>query len=251
MVGAVGDDANGELLSRSLDAAGVDTSRLNRVPGVATGTAMITVSAAGENTIVISPGANDVLTVAEVAASDAFDERAVLGLCLEIDLAVVTAAARRANDAGAAVLLNLSPFATVPPELLAATDVLLLNEHEASQLLGVDVETTEPAAVVRALAEHGITRAVVTRGSAGSSVFDEGVFTAVEAFRVRAVDTTGCGDAFMGALAVRLAAGDTLAVAARFAAAVGAYAATGEGAQASYPTLAELDEFLAGRGSEG
>lgn len=244
IVGAVGDDSNGELLRGSLETAGVDTSWLSTVTGVATGTAMITVTGNGENTIVASPGANEALTAAHVCGADAFSCRVVLGLCLEIELDVVSAAAERAHEAGVVVLLNLSPFTSVPRELLALTDVLLVNEQEATQLLGVDVESADPAAVLAELARLGITRAVVTRGPAGSFVVDSGVFTTVDSFAVRAVDTTGCGDAFMGSLAVRLAAGDSLAVAAQFATAVGAFAATGEGAQSSYPTLPQLTEFL-------
>lgn len=247
MLGAVGADAHGELLTGSLRRAGADVAGVRRIDGTATGTAMITVNADGENTIVVSPGANDRLTADDVRDSDAFTGRGVLGLCLEIDTAVVAAAAQRAAADGATVLLNLSPYAEVPEELLAATDVLLVNEHEASTLLGVDVESVDPAEVASRLAGRGIRRAVITRGSEGALVFDDGDHATVPAVPVSAVDTTGCGDAFMGALALRLAAGDTLADSAAFAAVVGAYAATGHGAQSSYPTIAQLDAFRASR----
>jgi len=247
MLGAVGADAHGELLTGSLRRAGADVDGVRLIDGVATGTAMITVNADGENTIVVSPGANDRLTADDVRGSDAFSGRSVLGLCLEIDTSVVLAAAQRAGADGATVLLNLSPYAEVPEELLAATDVLLVNEHEASTLLGVDVESVDAAEVASRLAGRGIRRAVVTRGSEGALVFDDGESATVPAVPVTAVDTTGCGDAFMGALALRLAAGDALVRAAAFAAAVGAYAATGHGAQSSYPTLAALEAFRATR----
>lgn len=247
MLGAVGADAHGDLLTDALRRAGADVDRVTRIDGVATGTAMITVNADGENTIVVSPGANDRLTADDVRGSDAFSGRGVLGLCLEIDTAVVLAAAERASAAGATVLLNLSPYAEVPQALLTATDVLLVNEHEASTLLGVDVEAVSPEEVASRLADRGIRRAVITRGSEGALVFDDGAHESVPAVPVTAVDTTGCGDAFMGALAVRLAAGETLASAAAFAATVGAYAATGHGAQSSYPTLAQLHTFRASR----
>ncbi|MFJ8894420.1 ribokinase [Leifsonia sp. NPDC102414] len=247
MLGAVGADAHGELLTGSLRRAGADVDGVRLIDGVATGTAMITVNADGENTIVVSPGANDRLTADDVRGSDAFSGRAVLGLCLEIDTSVVLAAAQRAGADGATVLLNLSPYAEVPEELLAATDVLLVNEHEASTLLGVDVESVDAAEVASRLSGRGIRRAVVTRGSEGALVFDDGESATVPAVPVTAVDTTGCGDAFMGALALRLAAGDALVQAAAFAAAVGAYAATGHGAQSSYPTLTALEAFRATR----
>ncbi|MBT1677419.1 ribokinase [Curtobacterium aurantiacum] len=227
MIGAVGDDGNGALLRDSVAAAGVDTTHVAVREGVATGTAVITVDAAGENTIVISAGANGTLTPDDVPA-DVFSGAAVLGLCLEVSIDVVLAAARAAHVAGVTVLTNLSPFGAVPAELLELTDVLLVNEHEAV-----------------ALGDHGVARSIVTRGGAGCVVHDGGSEpVAIDAVRVDPVDTTGCGDAFMGAVALRLAAGDTLVDAARFAVGVGAYAATKPGAQASYPTTAELEAFL-------
>lgn len=252
MVGAVGDDPHGRLLRESLDAAGVDTTRVRSVEGVATGTAMITVSGEGENTIVVSPGANAELSATDVRTSDAFAGRAVLGLCLEVDVSVVTAAASRGHEAGLTVLLNLSPYSAVPAELLAATDVLLVNEHEAALLFDLDERGAERGrcderddAIVRGLDRVRIPRAVVTRGADGATVFDRGRITRVAAKRVDPVDTTGCGDAFMGALALKLAQGEDLVDAARYAATVGAFAATRNGAQSSYPTADELAEFTA------
>ena len=227
MIGAVGDDGNGTLLRESVASAGVDTSNVAVRQGVATGTAVITVDAAGENTIVISGGANATLTPEDLPA-DAFDGTGVLGLCLEVSIDVVLAAARAGRAAGVTVLTNLSPFGAVPQELLDLTDVLLVNEHEAAEL-----------------GDHGVARSIVTRGGAGCTVHDgDAEPVEVAAVRVEAVDTTGCGDAFMGAVALRLDAGDSLVDAARFAVGVGAYAATKAGAQASYPTPAELEQFL-------
>ncbi|ROS70209.1 ribokinase [Curtobacterium sp. PhB172] len=227
MIGAVGDDGNGALLRDSVAAAGADTTHVAVREGVATGTAVITVDAAGENTIVISAGANGTLTPDDVPA-DAFDDAGVLGLCLEVSIDVVLAAARAAHAAGVTVLTNLSPFGDVPAELLELTDVLLVNEHEAASL-----------------GEHGVARSIVTRGGSGCVVHDgDADPVSIDAVRVEPVDTTGCGDAFMGSVALRLAAGDSLVDAARFAVGVGAYAATKAGAQASYPTTAELEAFL-------
>ena len=227
MIGAVGDDGNGTLLRESVASAGVDTTHVAVRQGVATGTAVITVDAAGENTIVISGGANATLMPEDVPA-DALDDAGVLGLCLEVSIDVVLAAARAGRAAGATVLTNLSPFGAVPQELLDLTDVLLVNEHEAAEL-----------------GDHGVQRSIVTRGGAGCTVHDGDADPVdVDAVRVDPVDTTGCGDAFMGAVALRLDAGDSLVDAARFAVGVGAYAATKPGAQASYPTRAELESFL-------
>ncbi|AQX81096.1 ribokinase [Plantibacter flavus] len=246
MVGAVGDDAHGSLLLESLSSSGVDVTRIARRDDVATGTAVITVDDAGENTIIVSPGANGTLTPDRMGeAWTALDGAGVVCLCLEVPIDTVLETARRGAAAGALVLLNLSPYGPVPEELLQATGVLLVNEHEAADLAGVDPEGAGWEATATALRSHGIRRAVVTTGAAGSVVIDgEADPTSVPSPTVDAVDTTGCGDAFMGALALRLAAGDELVDAARFASTVGSYAATGAGAQASYPDQEQLAAFL-------
>lgn len=246
MVGAVGDDAHGSLLLESLSSSGVDVTRIARRDDVATGTAVITVDDAGENTIIVSPGANGTLTPDLIGeAWTALDGAGVVCLCLEVPIDTVLETARRGAAAGALVLLNLSPYGPVPEELLQATGVLLVNEHEAADLAGVDPEEAGWEATATALRSHGIRRAVVTTGAAGSVVIDgEADPTSVPSPTVDAVDTTGCGDAFMGALALRLAAGDELVDAARFASTVGSYAATGAGAQASYPDEEQLAAFL-------
>ncbi|MFC4222350.1 PfkB family carbohydrate kinase [Lysinibacter cavernae] len=248
MVGAVGADSNGELLLDSLVAAGVDLEHVDRLESVATGTAVITVDAAGENTIIVSAGANGKLGQDDVAgAFDSLSDVGVLCLCLEVGIDTVLAAARRAHSAGAQVLCNLSPYGPVPDELLQLTDVLLLNEHEAAHLAGVSSASGDWDAVAASLRAKGIDRAVITMGAAGAVVIDgASAIETVPSPRVTAVDTTGCGDAFMGSLALRLAEGASLAEAAAFAATVGSYAATGYGAQASYPDRKQLAEFVAG-----
>jgi len=247
MIGAVGDDPNGSLLRTAVASDGVDVSAVRVIDGVATGTAVITVDARGENTIIVSPGANGVLAPADVAAAaTVFDDAAVLGLCLEVDLAVVLEAARTASAADVTVLTNLSPFGDVPDELLALTDVLLVNEHEAAQLVGAEVGDARWEQLPGLLARRGVHRTVITMGGDGCLVLDAGSPPErIGSVVVDAVDTTGCGDAFMGGVALRLAAGDALADAARYAVTVGAFAATRTGAQASYPTPSELEEFLA------
>jgi ribokinase len=227
MIGAVGDDGHGRLLLAAAADAGVDTSHVLVRHGVPTGTAVITVDADGENTIVISPGANDTLRPEDLGPA-LLDGAAVVGLSLEVPLDTARRAARLAAELGATVLTNLSPFAYAPRELLDHTDVLLLNEHEAAEL-----------------GEHQVSRVIVTRGASGVTVHDGDAGPVdVPAVRVEPVDTTGCGDAFMGAVARRLAEGASLLEAARYAVGVGAFAATRVGAQTSYPTEAELAAFL-------
>ncbi|WP_372697551.1 ribokinase [Arthrobacter sp. JSM 101049] len=256
LLGAVGDDANGTLLLSSCAAAGVDTSAVRTADGVETGVAVVTVDAAGENSIVISPGANGTVTPAEVeAAAHLFDGASVVCLCLEVAPETVTAAARAGHDAGATVVLNLSPYAPITPELAAATGVLLVNAHEASQFLdgaGIPDPGAPEAAwgpVAERFAERGLDRVVVTLGADGSVVLDRthdagAPITRIAPTRVLAVDTTGAGDAFTGGIATRLAAGDRLAKAAAYASVVAALAATQKGTQAAYPTAADVAAAL-------
>ena len=257
LIGAVGGDSNGDMLLASAAAAGVDVSRVRRAGDVETGVAVVTVDSRGENSIVISAGANGTVAPADIAAArDVFDGAAAVCLCLEVSLETVEAAARAGHDAGATVLLNLSPYAPVPEGLAEAADVLLVNAHEASQFLGgadipgPEADAAEWESVRLKFAEHRLDRAVVTLGAHGSVVLDspaaEGSrVTRIAPTKVDAVDTTGAGDAFTGALAARLAAGETLAQAAAFASVAAALATTQKGTQAAYPSLADVRARLA------
>jgi ribokinase len=237
MVGAVGTDDYGRLLLAAAESAGVRTARI-RTLDVATGTAMITVDGAGENTIIISAGANDRLS-ADDARAGIGAGTAVVGLCLEIPADTVAAAVLRAREVGATVVLNLSPYRRVDREVLAGVDLLLVNEVELEQLVGT---FDELLGALGRLAEAGVGRAVVTLGDAGAAILDAAAGTSqrVASPTVEVLDTTGCGDAFAGALISRLAAGDEVADAVATAVRVGAYAATGKGAQPSYPTAQQL-----------
>lgn len=264
MVGAVGDDDHGRLLTDSLAGTGVRTDRIRRLDAASTGTAMITVDGSGENTIVISAGAN-----AQVSAQDA--ETAigpgtrVVGLCLEIAPDTVAAAVRRAGEVGATVVLNLSPYRAVDAAVLAGVDVLLVNEIELEQLLGPFADLAD---ALPALRELGVSRAVVTLGADGAAILDATAQTThrIASPTIEVVDTTGCGDAFTGGLISRLAGGAgriddagltaaALMDAVETAVRVGAYAATGKGAQPSYPTTEQLaawtDRTRVGDGVQG
>ena len=269
LIGAVGDDANGEMLQSSTAGAGVDISHVRTSQSAATGVAVIAVDARGENNIIISAGANGTLAPADVAASaDAFDGASVVCLCLEVSLETVEAAARKGHDAGATVLLNLSPYGEIPQSLADLTDVLLVNAHEASLFLGSEDTGSEEAgsetpgpempgagaddaswdAVRQRFAERGLQRVLVTLGASGSVVLDslaEGPdrVTRIAPVKVNAVDTTGAGDAFTGAVAARLAAGEPLAEAAAFASVAAALAATRKGTQAAYAGVADVERM--------
>ncbi|KPC58798.1 ribokinase [Streptomyces chattanoogensis] len=242
LLARVGGDAFGELLLSAQRDAGTDVAPVIVDEAARTGTAMIIVSPDGDNSIVVSPGANAALTPADVAAAaDVIAASSVVSLQLEIPMESVRAAAAAAEDAGTRVVLNPSPAPEAPlaPELLAVADPLVVNEHEARQLSGL--ADGKPGEWAHALRDKGARSVVVTLGGEGALVLDASGVTEVAGVRVKAVDTTGAGDAFTGALATRLARGDALPDAARFAVRVGAAAVTKPGAQPSYPTAAELD----------
>ena len=210
---------------------------------------MITVSAEGENTIVYSPGANS-----KAAAGYVQSHRltiagcSVLGLCLESPISTVVAAAQTAHDAGVTVLLNDSPFMDeLPHELVEVTDILLVNQHEVAQLLGLpdgDVESLDWYEVAERFTDYGFDRAIVTLGASGSVVIENGRWHRVSAAQVKAVDTTGCGDSFMGTVLAGLAAGYTLLQSAQIGSYVSAYAATKIGAQSAYGTADEVVAYF-------
>ena len=161
-----------------LDEAGVDTADILHVEGPS-GTTVITVSAEGENTIVYSPGSNAKASAGYVQSHrTTIAECAVLGLCLESPISTVIAAAQTAHDAGVTVLLNDSPFMDeLPHELVEATDILLVNQHEVAQLLGLpdgDVESLDWYEVAERFTDYGFDRAIVTLGASGSVVIENG-----------------------------------------------------------------------------
>jgi len=250
LVGAVGDDPHGSMLGRAAKGDGIDTDGIVRIAGATTGVAVIEVDAHGENSIVVFPGANGLLTPQHVDQEAVrIAAAAVVCLCLESPLETVLAAARRGHEGGATVMLNLSPFSEVPAGLLADVDLLLVNEHEAAQLLGSTDPTLDWEATARGFTDRGVRNVVVTLGAQGSMVIQGGpdsppVLTPIPAVPTRVVDTTGCGDAFTGAVADSLARGEGLVTAARRAAVVAAMAAAAEGAQDSYPTLSEVNAHL-------
>jgi ribokinase len=237
-LGRVGDDGFGEPLVRALAEKGVDTSLVEEVPDSSTGTAFITVTPDGENAITVAPGANRRLTVEDVdAASGTIGEAKVLVVQMEIPPEVV----RRAVEVAAAnetrALVNLAPPFEVPQAMLEKLDPLVLNEHEAAFLLGESVEGVDGAlAAASDLLKVGPRSVVVTVGEAGA-VFANGESAEhLTAPSVEVVDTTGAGDAFVGALAARLAAKDPLEAAVAYAARAGAASVTKEGAQGALPS---------------
>lgn len=238
LVGAVGDDEDASVALSLLRAHGVDLGGVHVLGDSPTGLAIITVAEGGENTIVVVSGANtafaepDALTaVGRLSPSD------VVLMQGELSLPLTDAVMRAAASSGHRVVLNLAPYAELSDEALQLADPLVVNEVEAAAVatqLGVgavDDETARAAALVDA----GVPSVVMTLGARGALVADVSGTAVVPAPRVTAVDTTGAGDAFTGALGARVALGDTLLSAAGHAVRVGTYAVQHRGAQPSYP----------------
>ncbi|MCZ0206462.1 ribokinase [Streptomyces sp. UMAF16] len=240
LLARVGDDGHGRLLLDSLRAAGVDTVGV-LVGGAPTGVALITVDPSGDNSIVVSPGANGRLRPEDVrTATSLFHASRVVSAQLEIPLETVVEVVRNLAP-GSRFVLNPSPPRELPTEVLAACDPLIVNEHEARVILGDARVGDDPADWARLLLAKGPRSVVVTLGARGALVCDGSGTALMPSVKVDAVDTTGAGDAFTAALAWRLGAGAGLAEAAAYAARVGAAAVTRRGAQESYPTAAEVE----------
>ena len=266
-IGCVGADEYGALLRASLAGAGVDLAGLRTVDAP-TGNAIIIVTPDGENSIIVAPSANRQVSPQMIDELEAvWSGAAVLVVQLEIPIETVTHVALRAHEAGTRVVVNAAPAAVLPPEVLAVSDPLVVNESEAAFLLrhtrpanagdgdGADVElhvaldsaANDAVRLVADLLDLGVRSVVLTLGQKGAVLLDRdadnepGTTRHVPARPVTAVDTTGAGDAFVGALAVELAAGAGLEAAVLRATEVAAVAVGRRGAQESYPTLAELE----------
>jgi ribokinase len=237
-LGRVGDDGFGGPLVRSLADKGVDTGVVREAPDSSTGAAFITVTPDGENAITVAPGANRRLTAEDVEeASESIGDAKVLVAQMEIPPEVVLRAVEVAAASGTRVLVNLAPPLEVPRALLEKLDPLVINEHEAAFLLGERVEGVDGAldAAPRLLA-LGPGSVVVTLGEDGAVFSDGESAQHLTAPKVEVVDTTGAGDAFVGALAARLAADVPLRDAVAYAVRAGAAAVTEAGAQGALPT---------------
>lgn len=243
-IGRLGDDEPASRFRAELAAEGIDDAHV-AVDAAGTGIASILVDAGGENSIVVVPRANHAIGVADVAASHSTiaGAGAVL-LQLEVPVDAVVAAATAAHAAGVPVLLNPAPAADVLDRFAGIVDVVLPNRGEAALLTGRD-EDAEPEALAAAVRDRTDAAVVLTLGAGGALVLDAAGADRLAPHAVTAIDTVGAGDAFCGALAARLAAGDDLRAAAAHANAAGALATTRRGASPSMPTASEIAALLA------
>lgn len=245
LVGCVGSDAFGEQLHAAAAAAGIDTTHLHRRSGVATGTASITVSDDGHNSIVLAAGANGTLQASDVERAEPLIAAADVLLCqLEVPLAAVAAALAIGARHRVCVVLNPAPAAPLEATLLEHVDFLVPNETEAAVLAGIAVDDLAAAArAAELLRACGPAHVLVTLGANGVWLAGPAGRRHFDAPRVQAVDSTAAGDTFIGAFAARLAEGADLAAAIGFAQRAAALSVTRMGAQASIPSRSEVDAF--------
>lgn len=238
LLGRVGDDGLGEPLVEALMEKGIDTSLIKNVGSESTGAAFITVTPDGENAITVAPGANRRLRPEDVdAAAGAIRKAGVLVAQMEVSPETVERAVEVAASGRTRVLVNLAPPMDLPQATLGALDPLVVNEHEAAFVLGSGVEGIRDAlSAAPKLLSAGPRSAVITLGASGAVFADGESVGHLRAPEADVVDTTGAGDAFVGALAVKLARSCSLEEAVSYAVRAGAAAVTKEGAQGSLPT---------------
>ncbi len=240
LVGAIGDADIGKVALAELGPGGVDLEAVARRHGT-TGVAIITVDDNGENTIVVSPGANASVR-AEQIPSGGLSNADTLLLQLEVPQAEVFAAARTARDRGARVVLSVAPFAPFAPEELADIDIVVVNEHEAADFARhFGLPHGDPEETVTGLAAKLGRTVIATLGPEGAIAAGPDGVIRVPALRVTPVDTTGAGDTFAGVLAACLDEGKSLGAAMALAAVAGSLACTRDGAQPSFPTRVEIE----------
>lgn len=245
-LGCVGRDDLGARLRAGLESEGVDVAHLMEADGPS-GVALIVTAPAGDNMIVVAPGANAALT-AERIDEAAFEGAGFVLAQLETPLDGALHAARLTRVRGARFILDPAPAATLPPDLLPLVDWLTPNEGEARVLLGLGDAPMDPRAAATRLQAMGPRGVVLTLGSQGVVLLEPGGEPcALPAPEVEVVDTTAAGDAFNGAFATALAEGATPREAAGFALAASALAVTRRGAQPSMAAREQIDAFRAGR----
>lgn len=245
LVARLGTDSFGDEALAAYKQEGIRTNFIVQDSEIHSGIALIMVNPNGENVIAVGPGANSHLKAEDVqAASAAIREADCVLLQLEIPVKAVQAAAEIAHRNRVRVILNPAPARQLPEQLLQSVDYLTPNETEAAILAGEDLSGIGPDSLSRLASILGVPNLVVTLGSRGAAILQNGNTIRIPSFPITPVDTTASGDAFNGALAVALAKGESIAEAVRYANAAGAITATRPGAQPSLPTREELDQFM-------
>ncbi len=252
MIARVGEDDFGDRLTKGLQDNAVDCTYVLKTRGASSGCATILVDDVGENSIVVSPGANAKLSPKDIEdAEDVIAGASAVILQLEIPLKTVRRAIEIAREHGVFTMLDPAPAMPDLPRSLYQVDLFTPNQSEANLLLGTALRktkrrhTADPKVIAAELLARGARSVILKLGGEGSlAVTGKGEIVSAPAFKVKVVDSTAAGDAFTGALAVARSEGMTLAQTIRFANAAGAICCTGFGAQPSLPTRDAVDRLL-------
>ncbi len=245
-VAKVGNDMFADQSLKEYGRDKIDTSNIIRDSSAPSGVALICVDEKGENSIVVAPGANNMLSKKDVdAVKGKVEQAGYLLMQLETPMEVVEHAADIASKSDVRVVLNPAPAAALPVELIKRLYLITPNRTESQLLTGITVDGWEGAEeAADALLTQGVQNVVITLGSMGSLVKNASITERIPAKKVEAVDTTAAGDTFNGALCVALSEGKDLVEAVRFATAASAISVTRMGAQSSIPYRYELDNQL-------
>ena len=252
-VAKLGDDIFGRQSLSNFQKVGIKTEYVEQTKAAPSGVALITVDDAGDNVIVVAPGANMKLSPEDVKkARSVIASSGSVTAQLEVPLETVECAAKLANEAGVPFILDPAPAQKLSDKLLNMVDVLTPNESEAEILTGIKV-TDENSAQIAAkdLLQRGVKAVILTMGSKGYLLATKDGAKFVPSVKVYAVDATAAGDAFTGSLAVGLAQGKTLKEAALFANNVAALSVTKMGAQSSMPDAEQVENFIKQKSAQG
>lgn len=236
MLGRVGDDVAGEKQLDALSECGVSTELVKKLPDTRTGTAFVTVTQDGENSIIVAPGANVELQPQDLEQlSSRIASVDVLVAQMEVPVETVEFAVHLlSNNSNARAILNLAPPAKLASQTLVKLDPLVLNQSEAAYLVGEQVCNLDGAAdCAKRLLSLGSRSVVLTLGAQGAILATSSSLEHIPAPTVRAIDTTGAGDAFVGALSAKLAWGSSLEEAVDYAVQMGSKVVTMSGARSS------------------
>ena len=245
IIGCIGDDDFGKRLRSVLTENGVDCSHLHTRKELATGTAVITVTDSGDNSIVISQGANTLLKEKDIYdAKDIFEVSDSALFQMESPTPTVVAGLKLARQLGCKTFLSAEPPFSLPDEAWKNIDYLILNERALSFYAGKN-NNGDLKAMSREVLNRGVGCLVVTQSSKGGMIFvNGGEEFSFDAFNIRSVDNTGARDAFCAGLCVALGEGRPLKLAVRFGSACGALARTKIGAQPSLPWRHQVEALL-------
>lgn len=241
----LGDDTNGRNFLKYYNEIGLDVSYSLIKKNISSGTAMITVDENGENHIVITPGANNMLSTEYIKkVENVIKSCDIILLQMEIPYETVSLACEIAYSYNKIVMLNVAPARVLDSVILKMIDYLIVNEVEAEMISGIEYDGTNKEEIIDKLLSLGASTVILTLGKEGSIIKNNSINRFIPAYNVKVIDTTGAGDTFCGAFAAELSKGCNLDEALHFATAAAAICVTRMGAQPSIPSEKEVRDFM-------